>query len=249
MGLWTDEHCKTVLPALAFMILFGVALYRLLGKKDWNTRMLPIQIIACVLLAIEVGKQVLSLQRGYDLYHLPFHFCSLFIFMLPILAFYRGKYQQKVAAVTTALCMAVLLLMLIYPNIIYSAGNIRSFFTDYISFHTVFFHNLVMLAAVLVLALRLYVPQKGDWKAVAWFMVGFCTVASSMAQILKTNFANFYRCNIPILETVRQAVQNAMGAVPAQIAYILIVALLHILFTLMAYWFCYLIASKVFKKA
>ena len=249
MELWTDEHGRTVLPALVLMLLSGIVLYRLLGKKDWKTRMLPIQILACILLAVEVGKQVLSLQHGYDLYHLPFHFCSLFIFMLPIMAFYRGKHHQKVAAVTAALCMAVLLLMLIYPNLIYGAGNIQAFFTDYFSFHTVFYHNLVMLAAVLILALKLYVPQKGDWKAVAWFMTGFCTVAASLAQILKTNFANFYRCNIPVLETVRQAVQNAIGAVFAQLIYVLIVALLHILFTLMAYGFCCLLATKIFKKA
>ncbi len=249
MELWTDEHGKTVLPALVLMLLSGIVLYRLLGKKNWKIRMLPIQILACVLLAIEVGKQMLSLQHGYDLYHLPFHFCSLFIFMLPMMAFYRGKHQQKVAAVTAALCMAVLLLMLIYPNLIYGAGNIQAFFTDYFSFHTVFFHNLVMLATVLILALKLYVPQKGDWKAVAWFMTGFCAVAASLAQILKTNFANFYSCNIPVLETVRQAVQNAMGAVFAQIIYVLIVALLHILFTLMAYWLCCLLASRTFKKA
>ena len=248
MELWTEEHGKTVLPALALMMLSGIFFYRFMGNKDRKIRMLPIQILACVLLVIEIGKQVLSLRDGYDLYHLPFHFCSLFIFMMPLLAFYRGKYQQKVAAVTAALCMAVLLLMLIYPNLIYGAGNIQAFFKDYNSFHTVLFHNLVMLATVLILALKLYEPQKGDWKAVAWFMTGFCAVSASLAQILKTNFANFYRCNIPVLETVRQAVQNAVGAVFAQIMYVLIVALLQTLFTLMAFRLYCLLASKNLKK-
>lgn len=235
MELWTLEHAQTVLPALAGMILLGFLLNRFFGKKPLHIRMIPFQVVASVLFLIEVGKQVLSFLKGYDLYHLPFHFCSLFIFMLPIMAFYRGKHRQKVTAVTTALCMAVLLLMLIYPNLIYSAGNIQTFFTDYFSFHTVFFHNLVMLAIVLIVALNLHTPQKGDGKAVVLFMVAFCAVSATLAQLLKTNFANFYQCNIPILETVRQAVQSALGETVAQIAYVLVVAILHMLFTRMAY--------------
>ncbi len=244
MELWTLEHATTVLPALAGMILLGVILNRFLGKKPLYIRMIPFQVVAVILFLIEVGKQALSFYEGYDLYHLPFHFCSLFIFMFPIMAFYRGKYRQKVNAVTTALCMAVLLLMLIYPNLIYSAGNIKEFFSDYFSFHTVFFHNLVMLEIVLIIALNLYTPQKGDWKAVGLFMVGFCAVSATLAQLLKTNFANFYQCNISILETVRQIVQGVLGETIAQIVYVLIVAILHILFTLMATYIFSLIKSK-----
>lgn len=246
MELWTTEHAKTVLPALVGMVLFGWLLNRILGKKDLQIRMIPFRILTCILLVTEVGKQALSLSRGYDLYHLPFHFCSLFIFAMPAMAFYRGKYRLQVNAVTTALCMAVLLLMLIYPNLIYSAGNIDAFFVDYFSFHTVFYHNLVMLALVLIFVLNLYTPQPGQGKYVVVFMAAFCLVASGMAQILKTNFANFYQCNIPVLETVRQSVQAALGRVMAQLFYVAIVAVLHILFTWMAYGL-YGLAFKVIK--
>lgn len=249
MELWTPTHAKTVLPAFTAMLVFGWLMKRLLGKKSLQVRMIPLQIITGILLVIEAGKQVLSLCRGYDLYHLPFHFCSLFIFAMPAMAFYRGKRRPQVNAVTTTLCMSVLMLMLIYPNLIYSADNIKAFFTDYFSFHTVFYHNLIMLSVILIFALKLYTPEKGQGKYIIWFMVGFCAVSASMAHILKTNYANFYHCNIPVLEAVRLAVKAACGDVIAQLFYVLAVSVVTVLFVWMFYGlYCGIYKATITKK-
>ena len=247
MGLWTPEHAMTLLPALAVMVLLSVVLRKCLKNSREETRMLPIKIIACLLVVLEIGKQTLSLMRGYDLYHLPFHICSLFIFLLPIMAFYRGKYHRQMYAVTSAFCGSVFLLMLIYPNLIYSASNIQMFFTDYFSFHTVAFHNLVLMAFLLIVALGLHQPRKGDQKAVVAFTVGFCVVSSVMAQLLRTNYANFYQCNIPVFEDLRKMMQGNIGYVGTQILYVVIVSVLTILFVLMSYHFCRL-ARAVFVR-
>lgn len=239
MELWTSEHIKTLLPILAVMLVLAAFLKMWLGKKDLSVRMIPLQVIACALVLLEIGKQVLSILRGYDLYHLPFHFCSLFIFTLPVMAFYRGKYRQTVGGVVSALCAAVFLLMLIYPNLIYSAGNIHEFFEDYFSFHTVAFHNLVMLAFVLIVALDLHETARTgpEIRATAIFTAGFGVVAATMSQLLKTNYANMYTCNIPVLEELRLTVAGVIGTVPTQILYVAIVCLLHIGFVVMAYGF------------
>lgn len=237
MGLWTVTHAKTVLPAVAGMLLLAALLGRILNKKPLKIRMLPMQIIAVLLVLLEIGKQCISFKGGYDLYSIPLHYCSLFIFAIPAMAFYRGKYAGKVRAVNAALCASVFLIMLIYPSLIYSADNIRQFFKEYMSFHTVAFHNLVMLSFVLMLALHLHEPVKrGETKAISVFMLCFCTVSSIAAQLLKTNFANFYQCNIPPLEAVRQWVQARAGYGFAQFLYILAVTAVTLLFTLMAYW-------------
>lgn len=238
MELWTREHAVTLLPALGVMIVLAAILRMTLGNKKWEIRMIPFQVLACIALVLEIGKQIVSVSRGYDLYHLPFHFCSLFIFMLPVMAFYRGKYSNAVRTITSALCTSVFLLMMIYPNLIYSAGNINEFFGEFMSFHTVAFHNIVVFEFVLILVLELHTPQsKGETKPVVVFTVCFCGVAATMAQLLKTNFANFYTCNIPAFETVRIAVQDVLGAVAAQVFYVLVVAVLHILFVFGSYWF------------
>ena len=120
---------------------------------------------------------------------------------------------------------------------VYGAGNIKNFFGDYLDFHTVAFHNLVMLAFLLIVALRVHTPvSKGEIKATMWFVAGFCTISASMAHILKTNYANYYTCNIPVLETVRLAVQDVLGAVPAKLFYVVIVSGLNFAFVYGAYW-------------
>lgn len=248
MELWTAEHTRTLLPAVAVMLALTAALRLLLGKKEHKIRMIPVQIIAVLIVLLEIGKQLNSLYRGYDLYHLPFHFCSLFIFMLPLMAFYRGKHKQTVYAITAALCMSVCVLMLIYPNLIYSAGNITNFFKGYQDFHTVAFHNLVLWAALLIPALRLHEPAaKGEPKKVAIYTVCFCAVSATMAQLLQTNFNNFYQCNIPPLEALRQSVEAACGQVPAMLLYVVIVTVMDILFVQGSYWL-YRLARKLTNK-
>lgn len=236
MELWSKAHIRTLLPAILVMVILS-ALFRLfLGKKTLKVRMIPIQIIACILILLEIGKQVTSFQNGYDLYHIPLHYCSLFLFTLPVMAFYKGKHQQTVYGVTAGVCGALFLLMLIYPALIYSSWDIENFFQNFFALHTVAFHNLVMFAFLLIIALGVHTPQKkGEIKAVIGFTSVFCIVSATMAQILKTNYANFYQCNIPPLENLRLSIQGVLGYWPTQILYIVIVSLLTVLFTVLSY--------------
>ena len=248
MQLWEKEQIQTLLPAIGVMVVLAIILRLTLGKREEKIRLIPLQIIAVILLALEVGKQTLSIIKGYDLYHIPLHYCSLFIYVLPVMAFYKGKHRQKVNAIGAGICAALTLLMLIYPGIIYSGANVREYFTNYFSFHTVTFHNLAMFAFPVILALELHTPQKGDLKAVAVFALGFTVVAGTMAQVLKTNFANFYSCNVAPLETVRLNMQEVIGVVPTQIIYVAIVAVLHIGFTVLSYVLYSLVRNRIKQK-
>ena len=134
MELWTKTHALSLLPALAVMILITILLRHFLGRKPLHVRMIPFQILSVIIVLLEISKQALSFHRGYDLYHIPLHFCSLFIFMLPLASFYRGKYREMVWAIACGLCASVTGLMLIYPSLIYSAGNVQGFFTDFFDF-------------------------------------------------------------------------------------------------------------------
>ena len=221
MELWSPAHIKTLLPAMGVMLLLSILLRVLLGKKDLKIRMIPVQIIAVILLALEVGKQAVSFSRGYDLYHIPLHFCSILLFTLPAMAFYNGKYVQQVRAVGTAICGAIFWLTAIYPCLIYSAGNIEGFFTNYLDAHTVLFHNLAMLAFMLIVALDLHAPAaKGEHKLIIVFLTAFCVIAAVASQLLQTNYAGFYHCNVPPIEEFRLMLQPIIGYWPAQLIYV-----------------------------
>lgn len=248
MELWTSAHMKTLLPATLCMLIVAVILQLVIGKKPPQIRMIPVQILAVIIVLLEIGKQVMSFVNGYDLYHIPLHYCSMLIFALPAMAFYKGKHSATVKAVGAALCTAMTLLTLIYPNLIYSAGNIENYFGGFFDFHTVTFHNVVILATFLLMLLELHTPQpKGEPKAVILVICVFCAVSATMAQLLKTNYANYYSCNIAPLEAVRLSLQGVLGPVVTQLLYILIVSALNVLFTLLSYWL-YRGLAKLFQK-
>lgn len=250
MQLWTPAHLKTLLPALAVMVLLTVILRLVLKDKPLRVRMIPLQVIAIILLLLEIGKQISSFMRpeGYDLYHIPLHFCSLMLLALPALAFYRGKHARLVSGVSCGLTAAVFLLTVIYPDLIYSVWDIEHYFQDYFAFHTVTFHNLVLFAYMLLPTLQLHTPGKGEVRYSAAFVGIYCIIAGIASHLLQTNYNNLYRCNIAPLESLRVTISEAIGYVPTQILYVLVVTCLDIAFVIGAYYFYRLCRKLLGKK-
>lgn len=237
MQLWTKEHFLQLIPTVIIMIIIALVLNRFIGKKSLKVRMIPFQILAVLLFLSEIGKQVLSFAQGYDLYHIPLHVCSLFIPLLPLMAFYNGKHKDAVRTVTCAVTTALMFFMAIYPNLIYGSWNITNFFNSYWDFHTVFFHNVVIFEFILIIVLRLHhVGDKNYAKHLALFGAGFSIAAGSMAQVLKTNFANFYTCNIGPVNDFVNSIKNAIGYAAGQTIYVLILGMLHVLFFVACYY-------------
>ena len=248
MQLWTPEHIKTVIPATIVMIVAAIILRLTIGKKSESVRFIPFQIVAVALFALELAKQAYQLSTDYDVYSLPFHFCSLFIFLPITMAFYRGKHDQKVRAITTMACAALFMFMMIYPELIYGAGNILAIETDLMSFHTVVFHNLAMFEFILIVALNLYVPNtKRDMKVLLIFFTVYCLFEAVMANILDTNFNSMYYNAIPPIENLRLAIHGAIGAFFGQTVYCLAVVVVDLLFVSLGYWIFRLIVLIINK--
>lgn len=239
MQLWTYEHFISYVPAIIVMIAAAVVMRICLFNKNEWIRLLPVQIIGSILVIIEIGKQIASVDNGeYNLYSIPLHYCSLLLFFIPAAAFWRGKHTNAVRTLAVTFGSALFLFMAIYPDLIYSSGNVENYFTDYLSFHTVTFHVLASGAFVFMLLLDFQKPNlRRDLPIVLIGTAAYCVVASVMAQILKTNFNNFYTCNIAPLESLRVSITEAVGYGLAQTIYVLIVVLLNLAFTTLAYMF------------
>ena len=69
-----------------------------------------------------------------------------------------------------------------------------------------------------------------------------------MSYLLKTNFTNFYTCNIAPLEAVRLSVEAALGSTVAAIVYVLIVTVMDLLFVTGSYWFYRLLRRLITPK-
>lgn len=238
MQLWTKEHFWQLIPTVAVMIVIALILNRFIGKKPLKIRMIPFQVLAVLLFISEVLKQVFSFERGYDLYHIPLHVCSLFIYLLPAMAFYNGKHKEAIRTVACSVTTALILFMTVYPNLIYGSWNILNFFNDYFDFHTVFFHNVVIFEFILMIVLRLHhIGEQKHVKYMVYLGIGFATVAGAASNILKVNFAKFLNCDdIPPVASFVNSIKAVIGQTAGQLVYVIILGILHVLFFMMCYY-------------
>ena len=143
--------------------------------------------------------------------------------------------------------------MTVYPNLIYSPGNIKNFFNDYFDFHTVFFHNLVIFEFILIIGLNLHSPDenKSYLKHLLIASAIYATIAGVMAQLLETNYSNFYSCNIGPLNDLVNTIKDSIGYTAGQTIYVIVLIILHIAFFTGAYYLYKAVdklASKVRTK-
>ncbi|MBQ3063676.1 MAG: YwaF family protein [Clostridia bacterium] len=250
MEFWTVTHARTLLPSLAVMLVLAWALRRLLSGKEERVRIIPLQVVASLIAVLEIVKQVRSMIVGYDLYHLPLHVCSLIAVLLPVVAFYRGRYKEGLRAVTVALSTGLFALMMIAPNAIYSDESIQSAFRDFGDFHTTAFHTLAIFALVLLFALELYKPQLRRHARLALvFTSAYCVIAAVLANLLQTNFNNFYRCVLEPAEQARIAFCTAHGQIAGQVLYAFLVSLVNIGGILVAYTLYALLCRALQRNA
>lgn len=211
--MWTIEHAITFFPTFLVMLAFSFLLGKLLQGKSEFVRSIPLQLIAMTLVMMEIIKQVRSFgENGYDLYSLPLHFCSLFLYILPMHSFFRVKPRPIIDALTVMLTASLIVNMFIMPANIYSADNIRNTFQGYGSFHTVIFHNLVCLYGLLTISLKAYkMNLKRDVIVSLIFLTVYVIIATFFSYTLKTNYHNLYRCNIDFIWNFVTSLQEKLG--------------------------------------
>lgn len=249
MGLWTKWHALSILPTQAIFLLAAIGIGLLLRNKSDKIRYIPLQVIAVIILLMEVGKQINAAKEGYDLYALPFHYCSLFLYILPIHSFYKGKYKSYTDAVSFGCLASLLLFMLVAPSVVYSGDNVQNFFGSYGDFHTVAFHNIVCFYFLLSLTLKSYTERKvkRDFIVLAVFLGAYVALATLLSHTLNVNFQNLLKCNLAALENVRVALVGAVGNLVGYTIYTVVIFVGTILFAYLAYYLTTLILSLIAK--
>ena len=249
--MWTFEHFLAIVPAFVVMVVIAILLRKFLINKPLHIRMIPFQICTVILLVIEVFKQIDSIDingEGYRLYSIPLHVCSLFLFLFPLMSFYKGKHSDVINTFACTVSGAMTLFILILPTMLYPVNDILTWNTNYLSFHTVFFHNLVFFMFILIVALELHTPQKKHYlKEIIIGSLCYCAVAITFSYLLKTNFSNFYSCNMPGINDVVAAIKSATSDTFGQMFYVFVLTLLHVGFFILSYYVYKLISYGITK--
>ena len=234
--MWTKYHAMTLIPTMIIFILIAALVGYLMRNKSDKIKRIPLQVISVLLIVLEIMKQINAAKGGqYDLYALPFHFCSLYLYLLPLHSFYRGKYAKFTDAAAFGTMASLVFFLAIMPAVVYGEGAILDFTGSFSSFHTVIFHNLVPLYFFLTVALGLYdMDTKRDLKTVGIVVLIFTNIATILAYVLEVNYQNLRVCNLAPVEEIRKALVEK-GGTPMQLVYVLLIFSLTVLFSLGAY--------------
>lgn len=212
--MWTLTHAITIFPTFVVLFAFAFLIGHLLKGKSELVRTIPLQLIAMALILMELIKQVKALPdyANGNLYALPFHYCSLFLYILPLHSFCRVKPRPIIDALTVMLTASLFVNMFIMPANIYSADNIKNMFREYGSFHTVVFHNLVCLYGMLTISLKAYKMKLGrDILISLAFLSAYVVIATILSFSLDTNFHNLKECNIPFIGEFIVGLKTKLG--------------------------------------
>ena len=208
---WTEMDKKVLPIALLIVINLTLVIYLIFRKKSDKIKNIPLIVIAILMLIMEITKQILSIRRGYDLWHMPLHFCSLFLYWFPLMAFFKdGKVKRFGTTMSYASAMTVFFCFYLYPGKILGGNNTANIFNSFFTFHTFTYHHLIFLYLFVGLSLNMFKLNKSCFMHIVIGISLYGVVALSFAYILDANYCNLLVSDIDFVEKWRQNI----GQVP-----------------------------------
>lgn len=196
-------------------------------------------MVAGITIVLEITKQILNVLEGFEVWALPFHYCSLFVFFFPLAQFCKGKLKSFIKPVSFACSLTVFFAFYLSPGSIIGSAS-SHIFRDFSSFHTFVFHHLVFLYVCLSIALDDYKPRVDDYKNVFVIMACYCVCGVSLSYVFDTNYNNFLYSVIDFVDKWRVCI--------GQIPYIVGVSVVVILGTTLMDYLYFLLYCKFKKK-
>lgn len=231
---------KEVLPrALIIIIVCALAIAILLRKHE-RLKKLPLKLLALLIVGLETAKQIYyNTYEPFTLYILPLHFCSTFIWLIPLAQFTRGKFNKFVKPMPFCYSIVVTALIYAYPRVLLG-NSTADVFGSFHNTHTIMFHHVMVAYFVFSLASGDYKPSKFDFAPLITGILFYAAYAVPASYLLGVNYVNILRSDFPPLENLR--------LVAGQTVYDIVLCLVAIAAVLMIWLACFG-ASKLFSAS
>lgn len=182
-GLFSTEHIIMLVCCVIILILTICFTLRKPSKNPYKT----IRIVSIVVLVLEILKMIWGMNTGryanlYD--YLPLWFCSLFIPFSLLAGFTKGKVQKAALGFMYYGGLVGGIAYLLFPTT--SLGRFPAL--HFISFHSMFYHTLMIYMSVYVIYNKLIQPNLKDAKSYLFLTTSACVLAYVVNAFLDTNY-------------------------------------------------------------
>lgn len=182
-GLFSGGHIFMLICCLVALTIMIVTLL----KKQSSNPYKVVRIVAVAVFVLEIVKTVWGLSAGrYDAWYdyLPIWFCSLFIPFSLLAGFGKGKVRELALSFMYYGGLIGGSTYLVFPTT--SIG--RYPFWHFITFHSMFFHTIMIFMALYIVKNQLIKPSMKDMKGYVLLIIGACVLAYVVNENLGTNY-------------------------------------------------------------
>ena len=181
----------------------AICYHYLTKKQSHKKRKIILQIIGVTLAVLEIIKILYHvINKTFTPVILPFHFCSVFIYLIPLAQFLPNKLAKHIKPLP--FCYAIMVIIILWVNPGATIGNASAgIFKSFPNFHTFFFHQIVIAYFVFSIAINDYVPKLSHCLNLAIGVVVYSCYAIPAAFLLNNNYVNILFSLFKPLETFR----------------------------------------------
>lgn len=202
MFKWTRDDAIAIPIMLLIVIVMTIAFHFLLKNKSEKIKNIPLHVIAGLLIALEIAKQIYFIVDGYVLYAAPIHFCSLIILIICLAQFLPKKIAKFFYVPSVIFSLIVLVLLLVHPHSM--IGNASTLmFATFPMFHTFMFHSLVIAYAFFRIVLIKHNLKWLDMLSCPACILFYACYAVPLAFHFNSNYINILYSYFAPLESFR----------------------------------------------
>ena len=182
-GLFSAGHVFMLVTCLIILI----SLILIFLKRPSSNPYRLVRVIGVLVFVLEIVKTVWGLSAGRysDWYeYLPIWFCSLFIPFCLLAGFTKGKLQKLALSFLYYGGLIGGSTYLVFPTT--SIG--RYPFWHFITFHSMFYHTIMIFVALYIVKNHLIKPGLKDMWGYVWTIIAACVLAYVVNENLGTNY-------------------------------------------------------------
>lgn len=203
MFIWSKGDLIILPICLMVMLLTTFLIWFFLKDKSEKIKTIPLVVITVIMLVLEIIKQIISIKEGYDMWKVPLHFCSLFLYFYPIAVFAKGKFQEFGKTMSLVCSTWLLVLFYIRPGSIIGDEYTKGIFLNFGTFHTFTYHHLALLFLFVSLSLKFYNLTKMSYVYIVIGFTIYAIVGFTVAHLTNTNYCNLLHNNFEPFENFR----------------------------------------------
>lgn len=212
MFKWNSSDALALPIALGLIIICAVVLWAILRNKSEKLRSLPLKILAVLIVFLEASKQIYyNVYQPFTYYILPLHFCSTFIWLMPLAQFTKGRVARFFKPMPLCYAIVVMVLIYAYPHVLLGDAT-SDIFGSFHNTHTFLYHHIIVAYFIFSFALKDYVPGKKDLLPLVAGVIFYAAYAIPAAYSLNVNYVNILTSDFAPFEWLRlnagQAVYN-----------------------------------------